>query len=599
MYGPTESTTFATSYLVDEVREGRTVPIGRPIANTRAWVVDRLLRPVPLGTPGELVLGGDGLARGYFGRPDLTAERFVPSPFEPGARVYLTGDRVRRRSSDRLGGALEFLERTDAQVKIRGFRVEPGEIESALRKVEGVREAVVVAQEGTGGRRLAAFVVGVSSPELKDTLRQILPEWMIPASITVLDTLPRTPSGKIDRRALSLLETLPLAPPQDAATSEAPRTPVEEAVAAGWTEVLRLDQVGLEDNFFDLGGHSLLAGRVLSRLRSSLGVELTLTDFFRSPTVAGLARRVEEMQGIARDRPMAAPASAPREGALSESADHLPLVAVRPATAGSRPPLFFVHPANGQASAYLALARHLTPDLPLYALQSPGLTGGSLYAGMEALGSAYLDAVRSVQPRGPYRLGGWCVGGTFAYELARRLRALGEEIEILVLVDSHAPEPEHFAPQDEAVLLASFAREIAGAAGKSLDLPLDELRRIPSEARLAWVIETARKLEILPASFSTEQARWSWDVFRSNLRAVEAYRPERQPLRAVLFRATRQIHDVEGKPSLGWARWITGRLDVVAVEGDHSDAIREPAVEIVAREISERLAPAPAAAAAS
>jgi pyochelin synthetase len=166
-----------------------------------------------------------------------------------------------------------------------------------------------------------------------------------------------------------------------------------------------------------------------------------------------------------------------------------------------------------------------------------------------------------------------------------------------VLVDSHAPEPEPPSPHEEAALLASLAREIAAAAGKSLDIPLDELRRIPEEERLGWIVDTARKLEILPESFSREQARWHWDVFRANVRAVESYRPERQHLRAVLFRATRQIHEAEGKPSLGWARWITGRLEVVSVEGDHYDAVREPAVETVARAISERLAPAPAPAA--
>jgi thioesterase domain-containing protein len=293
----------------------------------------------------------------------------------------------------------------------------------------------------------------------------------------------------------------------------------------------------------------------------------------------------------------AAPAAPAAPGIPALPAEISPLVEVRAIAEGSRPPLFFIHPANGHSSSYLALGRHLVPDLPLYTLQSPGLTGGRLYAGMEGIANAYLEAMRTIQPHGPYRLGGWCVGGTFAYEMARRLRAQGEEVELLVLVDSHAPEPEHLAPHDEVVLLASLAQEIGAAAGKRLDLPLDELRRIPPEERLGWVVETARKLEILPESFSAEQARWHWEVFRSNVRAVESYRPERQPLRAILFRATRQIHEAEGKPSLGWARWITGRLDVVSVEGDHYDVVREPAVETVARVISERLAPAPAAAA--
>src|SRR6185436_5355572 len=248
--------------------------------------VDRLLRPVPLGTPGELILGGDGLARGYLGRPELTAERFVPSPFEPGARVYRTGDLVRQRP----GGAIEFLGRIDTQVKIRGFRVEPGEIEAVLRSLEGVRDAVVVAQEDVGGKRLAAFVLG-GGQGVRSALQERLPAWMIPASITVLDALPMTPSGKVDRLALARMESEPFA---EGVAFEAPRTPVEEMIAAAWAEVLQVDRIGIRDDFFALGGHSLLAGRVLSRLRGSLGVELTLTDFFRSPMVAGLARLAEE-----------------------------------------------------------------------------------------------------------------------------------------------------------------------------------------------------------------------------------------------------------------------------------------------------------------
>ncbi len=291
-YGPTESTTLAAVHRVGPLPAGRLVPIGRPIANTRVWVLDRLLRPVPVGSPGELCIGGDGLARGYLGRPDLTAERFVPSPFETGARLYRTGDLARWRPD----GAIEFLGRTDAQVKIRGFRIEPAEIETVLAGCPWVREGAVVVQETEEGRRLVAFVVVEegAAPDIPSDIRGflagLLPAWMVPAEVAVFEALPSTPGGKVDRRALALLET---AGASSQRPFEAPRTPVEEIVAGAWADVLRRERVGIHDDFFALGGHSLLAGRVLSRLRGLLGAEVSLRDFFREPTVAGLARLTE------------------------------------------------------------------------------------------------------------------------------------------------------------------------------------------------------------------------------------------------------------------------------------------------------------------
>ncbi|HSF41831.1 MAG TPA: MupA/Atu3671 family FMN-dependent luciferase-like monooxygenase [Thermoanaerobaculia bacterium] len=294
VYGPTESTTFATWHPVAAVPEdATTVPIGRPIANTRAVVLDRAGEPVPPGAHGELCLGGDGLARGYLGRPDLTAERFVPDLTadlrgEPGARLYRTGDRVRLRPD----GALEFLGRLDDQVKIRGFRVEPGEIEAVLARCPGVRECVVAVREERGERRLVAYaaVEEGMAPDLRAYLRERLPDAMVPSAFVLLPSLPITSGGKVDRRALP-------APEPDEGSGrdfEAPRTPVEEIVAGVWAEVLgREERIGAKDDFFDIGGHSLLAGRVLARLQSALGVRLPLREFFKDSTVAGLARRLE------------------------------------------------------------------------------------------------------------------------------------------------------------------------------------------------------------------------------------------------------------------------------------------------------------------
>jgi amino acid adenylation domain-containing protein len=295
LYGPSEDTTFSSIALIER-HSARAPSIGIPLHNKRAWVLDRRLRPVPVGVPGELYLAGGGLARGYRGRPELTAERFLPDPFgEPGARMYRVGDLVRWRAD----GELEYLGRLDHQVKIRGFRVELGEIEAALAACPGVEEAVVVAREDEPGvRRLVAYVSGaleVSTGELRQRLQDRLPAYMVPAVFVLLEALPRTPNGKVDRRALPApdseraLETEP----------QAPRTAMETTLAAVWAELLGVGAVGIHDSFFELGGHSLLAMRTVSRIREIFGVELPVRALFEQPTVAGVAAAVA---GLMRER---------------------------------------------------------------------------------------------------------------------------------------------------------------------------------------------------------------------------------------------------------------------------------------------------------
>ncbi|HJX28618.1 MAG TPA: amino acid adenylation domain-containing protein, partial [Thermoanaerobaculia bacterium] len=315
-YGPTEGTVWSSACELTAIPRSPVVPIGRPIANVRLYLLDRALRPVPAGVHGEICIGGGALARGYLGKPDLTAERFLPDPFsgEAGARFYRTGDRACHRSD----GNLNFLGRIDDQVKVRGFRIELGEIEAALLALAGVREAVVVARKDRrGDRHLVAYVVGpASADELRRSLRERLPDYMVPAAFVNLEALPLTPNGKVDRKALPAPEW------QSAVESYvAPRTPVEEALAGLWAELLGLERVvGAEGHFFELGGHSLLATRVMSRLRSTFGIELPLRELFEAPTLAGLAARIEAR--IQEDRRSGAVAAAPplipvpREGLL-------------------------------------------------------------------------------------------------------------------------------------------------------------------------------------------------------------------------------------------------------------------------------------------
>src|SRR5215217_128481 len=310
-YGPTESTTFATWYEVSHVEtRARTVPIGRALSNTEVWILDQRMQVTPVGVVGELYIGGDGLARDYLRRPELTAEKFVPHPYstEPGARLYRTGDLVRYVSD----GNIEFLERMDQQVKVRGFRIEPGEIEAALQDHPAVRQSLVIAHEETPGeRQLVAYVVTDPHfqpphetpengtfvhqlvPQLRNWLRARLPDYMTPANFVVLDELPLNANGKIDRRALPVPDTARHVVEE---TFISPRTPEEEKIAEIWAEVLDVRPISAEANFFDLGGHSLLATRVVSRIRETCGVELPLRLLFDSPTVAALAGHLASMQ---------------------------------------------------------------------------------------------------------------------------------------------------------------------------------------------------------------------------------------------------------------------------------------------------------------
>jgi amino acid adenylation domain-containing protein len=288
VYGPTETTVWSTAHRLDRRVQDR-IPIGTPLANTQAYVMDDRGEPLSVGVPGELWLGGAGVARGYDGRGGLTADRFVPDPFgEAGTRLYRTGDRVRWRED----GTLEFLGRLDAQVKIRGFRIEPGEVEAALAAHGDIREARVVVREDVPHQpRLVAYIVGHVHPNvLRDHLRRRLPDYMMPSAFVVLPALPRTSTGKLDAKALPAPD---LEPVDDYVP---PRTPLEQVLADIWGEVLGLSRIGVTDDFFVLGGHSLAAMRVVSRIEDLLGVELRLRTLFESPTIGELAGTVEDLQ---------------------------------------------------------------------------------------------------------------------------------------------------------------------------------------------------------------------------------------------------------------------------------------------------------------
>jgi amino acid adenylation domain-containing protein len=565
LYGPTETCIDATSHVFAG-DTGATVPIGRPVDNVRVRVLDAAGAAAAPGIPGELHVGGVQVSRGYLGQPGLTAERFVPDPFagEHGARLYRTGDRVRWLSD----GALEFLGRVDQQVKVRGARVEPGEVEVVLACHPAVAGcAVQPAADAGGATRLVAYVVpapgAVPSPrDLRAHLRERLPELMVPASFVTLDALPRTPGGKLDRRAL------PAAPAGQTDASVAPRDALELRLAGLWEEVLGAP-VGVREDFFDAGGHSLAALRLLARVERLTGRRLPMATLLAGPTVERMAAalRLEGTTG--------APG---------------PLVPLR--TDGTGRPLFLVHAAGGGAASYAVLARHL--DAPLYGLQSRGLDGDEVpRERVEEMAADYVAGVRAVQPAGPYRLGGWSMGGLVAFEMARGLEAAGEEVELLALIDSRAPrEPSVALSDGGAALVASFAMHL-GLPRDQAVLAAEAAATHPPGERLRRAWEAARAADLVPEELGLARFERLWEVFHANVAAAARYRPE--PCASDLLLV--MPGDRAGEAADEAARWgaITrGGVQIRTLGGDHFSLVREPHVRGLAALLCARLA-APAA----
>lgn len=556
-YGLTEATVWST---IVQIINSNQSSIGRPIANTQIYILDSHLQPVPIGIPGELYIGGDGLARGYLNRPELTDQKFIPNPFKnkAGTHIYKTGD----LATFQADGNIKYLGRIDEQVKVRGFRIELGEIEATLKQHSFVQEAVVVVKKDLAdNKHLVAYVVQNSeqlliaattdkSSLLREFLQKKLPYYMIPVSFFVLDLLPITPNGKVDRRKLIIDAHCHKPLEKDLI---APRTSTESILATIWTELLELERVGVHDNFFEVGGDSLLAVRLMSQVQEQFHQELPLSTLFLNSTIAGLGNTLDEQQNC-----------------LPWS----PLVAIQPF--GKNPPFFCVHPIFGTVFPYYELAHSLGIDQPFYGLQPVGVDGQEQpLTCIEDMAAYYIKALRTVQPKGPYFIGGWSFGGLVAFEMAQQLVASGQEVALLAILDTSSPTNKPDFWDGYRFLFMTTVRYILPFLLDYLYL-LMPFRNFISQQLKQQIL---RELTLLPM----------FPVFQANSQATLSYFPQPYQGRITLFKSSFKESTTDIDSTLGW-RKLSAEIKVQIVPGNHFTMLKKPNVQLLGEQLKRCLA---------
>jgi amino acid adenylation domain-containing protein len=566
-YGPTEATVWcsvgeiAANPGVDE-----TISIGKPIANTQIYILDEQLEPVPIGISGSLYIAGAGLARGYLHRPDLTAQRFIDNPFSPGQRMYLSGDLAKWRAD----GQIDYLGRNDEQLKIRGFRIEPGEIEAALETDPGIARAVVIAREDRPGQKqLVGYLVAApdTTPDIAAIRQRIsasLPEHMVPAQLVLLDKLPLSPNGKLNRAALP-------APDFVARTYRAPGSAQESTLAALFAEVLGLPRVGIDDPFFDIGGNSLLTLQLVSRIKKEFHVTLPLAALFTSGTVAQLSQLIDQSHGIDLASAVLQP--------------------LRPN--GTGPTLLLVHDGSGQIMSYHKLVEHLTPPTGaqprIYGLQASGLAVGShVDDTISAMATRYAAAVHEAALPGPFVLIGHSFGAMVAAELACHLANQGATVQMLAVLDAAPRSDPGFLeslPLDEAGLMNYMLRTVEISMGKPIAISEAALRLLEGEARLALVTERVLAAGIFQSGISSQQLLAMFNVYRANLVSLRTYVAQALPCPVHLWATAHLAAGVVA--DAGWSEFCSGPVVVHSTGGDHISMLREPHVAVLARSIAK------------
>jgi amino acid adenylation domain-containing protein len=614
-YGPTEDSICTTMGAC--VDDGLPPPVGSPVANHRVYILDAEKQPVPIGVPGEMYLAGAGLARGYLNRPELTAERFLPDPFsaDTGARLYRTGDLARWLPD----GTVEYVGRLDHQVKLRGFRIELGEVESALTAHPDVHQAaVIVDKDEQAGPRMLAYVVphpdhSPSQEKLRAHLGQTLPAYMIPARILNLSTLPLTPSGKLDRKALPVPDS---AIGEESENYVAPRTSLEFTLVGLWEKLFDKRPIGVSDNFFGLGGHSFLVVRLVADIKSETGLDVPMSTLFEAPTIQSLASKLQTLDP---DAP-------------------IPLLVPISAT-GTRPAFFCVHPAPGTAFCYMSLARSLGPDQPFYGLQAAGVNGEcEPQQDIPAMAARYVAEIQAAQPHGPYILGGHSSGGVIAYEMAQQLIAQGEEVPFLALMEVPAPladpspafNPGAIADYvDQAIFLAGLAKVVANFFGTDFSLSYKGLAKLSRDEQMDAMLRQLQAVNFLPPDSGITLVKGIVEVTRASFHGVWSYGPKPYPGKVAVFRSseffgmlppgsmsaivsgfTRAVLAQPGSflktlpnqlrdayvvsrrrrvPTKGWGELSSQEVDFHAVPGNHITMLVDPNAEHLADRLRESI----------
>jgi surfactin family lipopeptide synthetase A len=546
VYGPTETTIWSTAFRVKpEATPGDgVVPLGRPLANTCVYVVDPAGQPVPVGVPGELLIGGAGVARGYRGREALTAERFVADTLGPtrSDRVYRTGDRVRWRAN----GVLDFLGRLDDQVKLRGFRIELGEIESVLSSHPQVAETAVLLEGQGDAQQLVSYFttrdpkVRPEANELRTLLRSRLPDYMVPATFVPIEQFPRTPNGKLDRRALTAQRLSPL--PSNIEVLR-PRDDVERRVAVLWERVLGRTNIGIHDDFFELGGHSIVAVRLSAAIEQEFGLTLPLGMLFQAPTIEGVAAFLK---------------TGHRDTRWSS------LVPIQLGT--GLPPFFCVHAVGGHVMNLRDLLLQLPKHQPVWALQARGLDGNApLLNDFGEMARHYISEMRSVQPNGPYYVGGLSLGGVIAYEMAQQLQEAGEQVALVALLDTHLHHtllPWRLRLYFYMMKLRQYAQ--SAIAGELHEKTFNVRSSVARRLRGTRALQSSR----LPGQPDTSAPTLE-EVQEGIAQAMVRYRPRPYRGRVTLIRAIDPHPDMPTDPAAEWAPWVHGTLEIRNVPGDH------------------------------
>ena len=579
LYGPSEATVVTTSGEIKRGGDGseRNPTIGRGISNVEVYILDEMKQIVPEGVIGELHIGGAGLARGYIGRSDLTAEKFIPNPFseKAGERMYETGDLVRYVR----GEGIEFIERKDEQVKVRGYRIELGEIESRLKEEAGIREAAAVVREMSGSRQIVAFVVTEESEgkdwteqrrRIEKRLSEEIPEYMMPTRIERLAELPKTTNGKIDRKFLKQLEIV-----GDFEELSLPRNETEEQLIGIFENIFDKKPLGVKENFFNLGGYSMLAVQLSGEIEKATGMKIPVSKIFHLQTIERIAKWIIDK---------------PEENVSS----FIQLLNFET----ENNPITFVHPAGGSIWSYSKLSKLLAEDRGIYAIQSVDLEGSEPVKSrsIQELAGIYVDELLKIHSNKPISLVGVSLGGVIAYEMAYQLERKHKRINLLTMIDTMPPMSKYISSwkklvikwNEEEILFLNFVRE-TGLNDQIVNQLVEEKKKENETDFFSFAFDKVRQMKILNSEKQLDYLERMWQIYKVNAIAQKSYKLKKIMSNVLYLKAEMQVHKVEKKWIKFWSKQTSGDYQSQEITGNHFSIIEEPGVFQVAEMINKKI----------